>query len=198
MIDLQHQGAPTFQFLSPERANEETEFSAPDTTAENDQSSPVQVNREIRKQLVWRSERGLEGRTFKRLVGQAYKFKCAFTGLRMPPLAQGFLPGVDAAHIYPWSQLGSNEVTNGICLSKQMHWAFDEGVLRLIHDGDIAAYVLTLSDDIRALASAAGFDLDPFARVCGPIPSSNLPLDVSLRPSPLALKLYNELMFPTI
>ncbi len=198
VIEIQRRETPRLQFLLPERTEEDAEFLAPATTEENDQSNPIQVNRAIRKRLVWRAERGAEGRNFKRLVGQAYHFKCAFTGLRLPPLAPGFLPGVDAAHIYPWSQLGSNEVTNGICLSKQMHWAFDEGILRLTFDGNASAYVVALGGEIPELANSVGFDLDTFARVCGPIPSGNLPRDPNFRPSPRALKLYNELMFPNI
>lgn len=168
------------------------------TQTEVDLSNPIQVNREIRKRLVWRAERGTEGRRFRLSVNSAYDFKCAFTGLRLPPLQRGYLPGVDAAHIYPWSRLGSNEVTNGICLSKQMHWAFDEGILKLTFERTLSIYRISLSDDVPQLAIAAKFDISPFVAVCGQIPQANLPLDPTQRPSATALDHYNALMFPLL
>lgn len=39
---------------------------------EDDLSSPIQVNREIRKRLAWRAERGAEGRRFRRTVNATY------------------------------------------------------------------------------------------------------------------------------
>jgi HNH endonuclease len=170
----------------------------PVVPAEDDTSNPIQVNRDIRKRLVWRAERGAEGRRFKNLVNQAYGYKCAFSGLRLPPLEPGYLPGVDAAHIYPWSQLGSNEITNGICLSKQMHWAFDEGILKLTCDQKAFTYLIGLGDDVSQLATAVDFDLEPFVKVCGPIPEDRLPQERLLRPSVKAIELYNALMFPSL
>lgn len=173
---------------------------SPQTVAptEDDLSNPIQVNREIRKRLVWRAERGAEGRRFQRSVNAAYDFKCAFTGLRLPPLVSGYLPGVDAAHIFPWSQQGSNDVTNGICLNKQMHWAFDEGILKLTFEKSLSIYRINLGDDVSQLAIAAKFDLAPFTAVCGQIPEINLPTNPAQRPSARALDLYNALMFPLL
>ena len=165
---------------------------------EDDLSNPIQVNREIRKRLVWQADRGVEGRKFRLSVTGSYGFKCAFSGLRLPRLAVGFLPGVDAAHIFPWSQYGSNEVTNGLCLTKQMHWAFDEGVLRLTFDSQNSCYNLALGPEVAGLAKTANFDIEPFSAVCGRIAESNLPIDSSMRPSPIALDAYNALMFPSL
>jgi hypothetical protein len=169
-----------------------------EATAEDDPTNPIQVNREIRKRLVWRAERGAEGRKFKQQVNAAYDFKCAFTGLRFPILDKGYLPGVDAAHIYPWSKLGVNEVTNGLSLSKQMHWAFDEGVLRLTFDGSTGTYLLELGSEIATLAAKSNFNIEPFAAVCGPLKEVNLPADPKLRPNRLAIEMYNALMFPQL
>jgi putative restriction endonuclease len=35
---------------------------------------------------------------------------------------------VDAAHIHPFSDSRNNDVRNGLALTKNMHWAFDEGL----------------------------------------------------------------------
>lgn len=171
---------------------------APSVPAEDDTSNPIHANREIRKRLAWRAERGFEGRRFKQMVNDAYGFRCAFTGLRLPSLQNGYSPGVDAAHIYPWSRFGSNEVTNGICLSRQMHWAFDEGILKLSVNGETPGYAVALGDGVARLATNSGFDLNPFASVCGPISEAHLPQNPSMRPSIKAIELYNALMFPSV
>lgn len=179
--------------------NEKPEFdSSAALQPEDDDSNPIQVNREIRKRLVWLAERGVEGRKFRQSVTDSYGFKCAFSGLRFPRLDSDYLPGVDAAHIYPWSQYGSNQITNGICLSKQMHWAFDEGVLRLTFDSQNSCYNLALGPEVAELAKTANFDIEPFSAVCGRIVESNLPIDPSERPSSKALDAYNALMFPSL
>lgn len=171
---------------------------APPPLAEDDPSNPIDVNRELRKRLAWRAERGPDGQRFKQEVSRAYGYKCAFTGANLPALGKGYLPGVDAAHIYPWSRKGSNGVANGISLSKQMHWAFDEGILRLKYAPAASVLLIDMPTEIVGLAQATGFDLDAYQAVCGPIAASNLPDDPCLWPSRKSLELYNELMFPTL
>ena len=165
---------------------------------EDDPSNPIDVNREFRKRMALRAERGSEGRQFKQDVSAAYRYKCAFTGQSLPSLSKGYLPGVDAAHIYPWSRKGSNDVTNGISLSKQMHWAFDEGILRLKYAPEASVLLVDMPAEIAGLAHATGFHLDAYHAVCGPIPAPNLPNDSRMWPSRKSLELYNELMFPTL
>jgi hypothetical protein len=166
--------------------------------ADEDPSSPIEVNRELRKRLAWRADRGPDGQRFRKLVHDAYGFKCAFTGESLPSLGRGYSPGVDAAHIFPWSLQGCNDVTNGISLSKQMHWAFDNGLLRLQYDPSAAVFCVDIPQDIPALADAAGFHIGTYEAVCGPIATSNLPTDPALWPSRKSLELYNELMFPQL
>jgi HNH endonuclease len=168
------------------------------TLMEDDPSNPIDVNRELRKRLAWRADRGPDGRRFKSNVNEAYGYKCAFTGENLPPLASGYMPGVDAAHIYPWSRMGCNEVTNGISLSKQMHWAFDEGILRLNYDSVTSVLLVDMPAEIAGLAHATNFDLGAYQAVCGPLLASNLPADTTAWPSRRSLELYNELMFPTL
>ncbi|MFN7138313.1 MAG: HNH endonuclease [Limisphaerales bacterium] len=35
---------------------------------------------------------------------------------------------VDAAHIEPWSETQNDDITNGLALSKNAHWMFEEGL----------------------------------------------------------------------
>ncbi len=172
---------------------------APPVLAEDDPSSPIEVNRAIRKRLAWRVERGPDGRKFQKTINNAYDYRCAFTGTRLPPLGKGYLPGVDAAHIYPWSRNGSNDVTNGISLSKQMHWAFDEGILRLKYGSTASnSLLIEIPDEVVVLSKSNKFDLVPYQAVCGCISTQNLPADPREWPSRKSLDLYNELMFPEI
>jgi putative restriction endonuclease len=68
---------------------------------------------------------------FRRVVTQAYDFRCSATGLRI------FLPDtgesmVEAAHIHPFSEAGDDDPRNGLALTPDMHWAMDA---RLIAPG---------------------------------------------------------------
>ena len=60
---------------------------------------------------------------FRRLVLQAYDYRCAATGLRI------LLPGpraiVDAAHLIPWEESHDDRPTNGIALTPTFHRALD-------------------------------------------------------------------------
>lgn len=63
-------------------------------------------------------------RAFTRKVMNAYDNRCAVTRMK--------LGLVDAAHVFPFRYKGaSEEVTNGIALSKTLHWAFDRGLIYL-------------------------------------------------------------------
>jgi len=59
-------------------------------------------------------------------VVAAYNYTCALTGYRLLTVAGSAI--VDAAHIHAFSDSQSNDPRNGIALSKNAHWAFDEGL----------------------------------------------------------------------
>jgi len=69
---------------------------------------------------------------FSELVREAYENTCAVCGdQRESPDGN---PEVEAAHIYPVSENGRNDVRNGIALCKFHHWAFDSGWLSFTDD----------------------------------------------------------------
>jgi hypothetical protein len=72
---------------------------------------------------------------------------------------------------------------NGLCLNKQCHWAFDEGVFRLSFDDGENAYVVSIPDPIRRAAQAANFDIGSFDAIVGVIPGSRLPANEAHWPS---------------
>ena len=150
----------------------------------------------IQRVKTWRRqvERGASGRKFGQAVSSAYNFKCLFSGQRLPRLEITSSAGVDSAHILPWSTHDLDSVRNGLCLNKQCHWAFDEGVLRLDFDSPTNTYVLSLPDHVRRAAVSASFDLDYFESFTGPIPRSRLPEGQHFWPSPTYIAELNRYM----
>jgi putative restriction endonuclease len=60
----------------------------------------------------------------------AYAFKCAITGLEVGSLPEGRATRLlDAAHIRPVGDKGSDAVSNGISLTPTVHRLFDEGLI---------------------------------------------------------------------
>jgi hypothetical protein len=150
----------------------------------------------IKRVKVWRqqAERGSAGRKFGRDVSDAYGYRCIFSGQRLPRMDVTDSPGVDSAHILPWSTHDLNSVKNGLCLNKQCHWAFDQGVLRLAFDEVSSTYVVSLPESVKQAASRAAFDLAYFDSLAGPIPKTRLPLNDALWPSPVYIAELNHFM----
>lgn len=86
---------------------------------------------------------------FRLAVVPAYDYTCALTGYKLVTADAGSI--VDAAHIHQFSQSRNNDLRNGIALSKNAHWAFDEGLW-------------SLTDDYRVILAASRF------RETGPLP----------------------------
>ena len=109
-----------------------------------DDISPQEALIQRVKQWRQQAERGASGRKFSREVSTAYDYRCLFSGQRLPRLTMTDSPGVDSAHILPWSTHDLDSVRNGLCLNKQCHWAFDQGILRLAFDSTNNTYVVSL------------------------------------------------------
>ena len=70
-------------------------------------------------------ERGREAR-FRLTVVPAYNYTCALTRYRLVTVDSGSI--VEAAHIHQFSNSRNNHPRNGMALSKNAHWMFDEGL----------------------------------------------------------------------
>lgn len=77
------------------------------------------------------AERGREGR-FRIGVVTAYNYTCALTSYRLVTLNAGTI--VDACHIHQFASSRNNDLDNGIALSKNAHWLFDNGLWSLADD----------------------------------------------------------------
>lgn len=144
----------------------------------------------------WRklAERGVSGRKFSRNVSNAYDYRCLFTGQRLPRFELTASSGVDSAHILPWTAYDLNSVNNGLCLNKQCHWAFDQGLLRLEFDGSCNSYILRVPNDVHEAAVSASFDIAYFESLSGPIPRGRLPQNTSQWPAPKYIEELNRYM----
>lgn len=154
---------------------------------------------QVERVRTWRrvAARGRAAQRFSEAVKTCYRQTCLFTGQRLPKLESTHEPGVDAAHILPWATHGINSVSNGICLSKQSHWAFDAGVVRLSFDRSCNQYIISIPDAVSIEAVEAGFSLDAYRAMSGAIPSARLPDNRNLYPNPDYIDAYNEIMFST-
>lgn len=66
--------------------------------------------------------------SFRDFVMTGYEFKCAITG---NVIRYGNFMNLEAAHIMPRSHQGLYMPSNGIALSRDMHWAFDKGMFTI-------------------------------------------------------------------
>lgn len=75
--------------------------------------------------------------SFRVIVTDAYKRKCAITG-------ESTLIALDAAHIVPYAKEGTHEVSNGLLLRADFHKLFDAGLVSVT-----PAYKIKVSPKIR-------------------------------------------------
>ena len=160
--------------------------------SEDDISSPEDSRRERARKWRKQADRGPGARDFSLKVRDAYDYRCLFSGERFPKLPPFDSAGVDGAHILPWSTHQLNSVSNGICLCKLCHWAFDNGLLRMDFDPGQNEYLLSIPRNIEKAAMRAKFDLVRFRPNLGRIDPSRLPTNHRLWPSPTHIQEYNQ------
>lgn len=71
----------------------------------------------------------VRGRMFKREVPKIYNYTCSIS--RMKLLVETNAQMVDACHIIPFSFSKDDTIKNGICLSPNLHRAFDRGIISI-------------------------------------------------------------------
>lgn len=138
---------------------------------------PVPTDQEIGRDADYQSptkaqKKGREAR-FRLNVVAAYNYTCALTGYRLTTISAGSI--VDAAHIHDFASSRNNDPGNGLALSKNAHWLFDEGLW-------------SVSDDYRVMVAMGRFtensgDQKPLAAYDGE--KLRLPTDRAWWPSPV-------------
>jgi putative restriction endonuclease len=76
-------------------------------------------------------KQGREAR-FRLNIVAAYNYTCALTGYRLTTITGGSI--VDAAHIHQFADSRNNDPRNGLALTKNAHWLFDNGLWTLTDD----------------------------------------------------------------
>ena len=105
---------------------EEPQISAyPHSGFAEDPPAPLFRNRFI-------TSRTLRDRTFSRVVGEAYGWRCAMTGILLH--APDGSHEIECAHIKPVKDAGPDSVRNGISLLRTFHWLFDIGLVSVDSD----------------------------------------------------------------
>lgn len=162
----------------------------------NDTTSPTAARIENIRRWKKIAVRGAAAVKFREEIKEVYQDTCLFTGQRLPKLEAISSAGVDAAHILPWAKYGINTIDNGICLSKQCHWAFDSGVIKFSFDRSTNQYVINIPDAVRIEAAQHNFSLDAYQAMVGTIPRERLPARSDYWPNPSYLEAFNQAMFP--
>lgn len=77
-------------------------------------------------------ERFIRGGIFKKEIPRIYHNQCCISGMRIETTINAQM--VDACHIRPFSISNDDTISNGICLSPNLHRAFDRGLLTINDD----------------------------------------------------------------
>jgi putative restriction endonuclease len=120
---------------------------------------------------------------FRLVVVAAYSFTCCLTRHRLTTISRGSM--IDAAHIHQFADSRNNDPRNGVALSKNAHWMFDQGLW-------------SITDEYTVRVAHSQFAEDhphgkPLARYEGE--TLLLPADVSLRPDPTYLAWHRKKKF---
>jgi predicted restriction endonuclease len=86
----------------------------------------------------------MSAQTFRDVVLASYSGRCAITG---KALQVGGHLNVEAAHIQPRAHDGSNLPSNGIALSRDLHWGFDKGAFTLKEDLTVEVHPSLMNTD---------------------------------------------------
>lgn len=138
---------------------------------------PAPFERPVIERLSRRAYRDV---AFRRKVRAAYDYRCAMSGLRLRN--GGGRPEVQAAHIRPVADGGSDSVRNGLALSGTLHWMFDRGLVGVAEDGAILVSRNKVPGDVVSRLLNADNRLHP-------------PSDPRDAPHPAYLKWHRENIF---
>jgi len=171
----------------------ETERTEPVVQLEEvDPEEPELRRRVLGEWKRWANSRGAVSAKFRSSVRAAYGSTCAICGRHFPATSKNRSPGVDAAHILPWSQYNLDNVSNGICLCKEHHWAFDEGLVRIIFSN--GSYLVHVPAEISEsiIEEHPNYSVSSLTMYEGEIPDHRLPEDPDARPHWSFLQRLNE------
>lgn len=129
----------------------------------------MQSLEEVLTEEEFQEERFIRGGIFKKEIPRIYNQQCCISGMKIQTTSNAQM--VDACHIIPFSISNDDTITNGICLSPNLHRAFDRGLITINED-----YIVRISPSVSESKSAYGIMQFAGKRI-------DLPSDVKLYPS---------------
>lgn len=114
-------------------------------------------------------ERFIRGGLFKKEIPRIYNHQCCISDMKIQTTMNTQM--VDACHIIPISISNDDTISNGICLSPNLHRAFDRGLLTINEN-----YIVRISPRVKESNSPYGITQFEGKQI-------NLPQDVKLYPS---------------
>jgi putative restriction endonuclease len=120
---------------------------------------------------------------FRLVVVAAYSFTCSLTRHRLTTISRGSM--VDAAHIHQFADSRNNDPRNGIALSKNAHWMFDQGLWTITDEYKVRVAHTHFAEDHPSGKPLAEFDGQRLM----------LPEDVTLHPDPVYLAWHRKKKF---
>lgn len=124
-------------------------------------------------------------RAFRSIVTTQYEHYCAVCGIKLPVPRGAYL--AEAAHIIPKHSEGSDDPRNGLCLCRNCHWVFDEGVITVNPNKltvMVASYLqkTDANPSIRAITKYNGNEIRSV-------------IDIKYSPSKIALEWHSDQIF---
>jgi len=114
--------------------------------------------------------------TFRKFILNSYDEKCAVTG---KVIKWKLFNNLEAAHIKPKSHCGPFLPSNGICMSKNIHWAFDKGFFTIQDDLTIKVHPELIDTELNEFDGKKIFE----------------PVGTFFKPNPKYLKYHRENVF---
>lgn len=147
------------------------------------------VSEDRTRRLVSSLERDAKFRT---TVMSAYTFRCAVSGFGIGALPQGRATSLlDAAHIRPVADRGSDHVSNGLAMTPTLHRLFDQGLFTISERGsDLEVVTSPLLDPTMIESPDRLFRLPLTTGL-----KIALPAESTLRPSVVELRYHSRRVF---
>lgn len=127
---------------------------------------PLMIDRPL---VEMTTSRPFRDRAFRGAVRTAYGNRCAVTGLHL--LSAKGHPEVQAAHIRPVADKGSDSVRNGLALTGTMHWLFDAGLISVSENMKVLVAKALVPPQVIGLINPSGEITLPTDRTRWPYPA---------------------------
>lgn len=151
-----------------------------DNLTEFEEPATEFIHVENREKISYIGNRIKRKPLFRKLVLEAYKERCAFTGLKI--INGGGRAEVEAAHIRPVEHNGPDAIRDGLALSGTVHWMFDRGLL-------------SLADNMEIMVSRHINDTDSVEKLIHKNLMACVPDDIRKQPHPIFMDWHRKNCF---